>query len=130
LEEALSTSIKSELDRILKEALHYNNVVSFKRKTKYYYSTLAAIISDMRENKIIKFATIKKIACDFLGDNPQGFIMSLMVSTESFTISNELSAFLKSEGVILLTRSSVHCAENKTTISRYRHLHELEELQH
>ena len=46
-----------------------------------------------------------------------GFNDLAISSTESFIISNGLSASLKARGVVLFTRTSVHCADSNTAIN-------------
>ena len=49
-----------------------------------------------------------EIASDFLGDKPQGLIISFILATGTFDISKGLSASANRKGVTLFTRSSVH----------------------
>src|SRR5436190_4473758 len=57
------------------------------------------------------------IPLDFIGDRPQGLMISRISSAEYFIISCGLFASLNNVGVVLLTRSSVHWAESKTEIN-------------
>ena len=51
-----------------------------------------------------------------MGDKPTGRIILRISSTLNRIISSGVEALLKSKGVILLTRTSVLCAESKTAI--------------
>ena len=57
-----------------------------------------------------------QIPFDFVGERPTGLIISLISSIDNLLISYGLSAILKSFGVVLLTLTSVLCADNKTAI--------------
>ena len=51
-----------------------------------------------------------------MGDKPQGRMICLISSTDNLTMSYGLSALANKSGVILLTRTSVHCADSNTAI--------------
>ena len=52
------------------------------------------------------------------GPKPHGLIISYILAWVSFAISIGVSATLNNLGVTRLTLSSVHCADNKTAISK------------